>query len=1040
MNTPNPSNNPGGPIAWMASNPVAANIFMAILIIGGLIIAPRVKQEVFPEFDMGIVRVSVAYPGASPDEVESGIILAIEEAVQNIEGISEIRSTASEGFASVEIEAIDGIDVDKMSRDVEGEINAITSFPEDAEDPRVATVNHKHEVISYAIYGDLDGIILNERAEELRDTLLSNPMITQVDISETRSHEIQINVSQDTLRRYSLSISDIAGRIKNASMDLPGGSLKTDAGEILVRMNERKEMARQYEQIPIIIQNDGSRILLRDIAHIQEGFSDSVQSAFFNGSPAVIVEVYRVGDQKPIEIADAAKTVMAEYQAGLPDGIHVSLVRDASDIFKQRANLLTTNAYIGLALVFILLTLFLDMRLSFWVSMGIPASILGSFLFLPLFGFSINMISMFAFIVTLGIVVDDAIVVSENIFYNRQHGMSSLQAAIHGTREICVPVTFSILTNLVAFIPLFFVPGFIGKVFRAIPIVVISVLSISLIESLFILPAHLGHERKKNKGNNQGSGKEKKTFSKAFTSFVENRYGPFIAMAIEHRYIVFALCLSGLFITFGFIKSGRMGMELFPRVESDYAYVTATLPYGSSEKSVFAIHDKLVKAAHEVIDENGKDRLSNGLLTRIKENVITARLILTPPTIRPVSTQVVTDAWRKKTGPLSGIESVAFQSDRGGPGSGKSLTIELSHRDTVILRSASEELAQAIAEFPNASDIDDGSASGKRQYDFTLLPLGEHLGFQASDVARQIRNAFYGSEARRLQRGRNEIKVMVRLPEDERISEHTLETMILRSPQGNEAQLSDIVRMEKGRAYTAIERRDGKRISNVTADITPRSKSGLIVDELKAGMLPDLVQKYPGLSYSFEGRQAEMQDSISSLIRGLLMALLAIFCLLAIPLKSYFQPILIMSCIPFGLVGAVVGHIVLGYSLSVMSLFGLVALSGVVVNDSLVLIDYTNRKVASGLPLAQAVQAAGIHRFRPIILTTLTTFGGLSPMIFETSRQAKFLIPMAISLGFGIMFATAITLVLLPILYMIHEDIKRLFLTAKEGIRPENTV
>ncbi|MBU1168636.1 MAG: efflux RND transporter permease subunit [Proteobacteria bacterium] len=1026
MNTPMPSYNPGGPIAWMASNPVAANIFLAVLILGGLIIGPRVKQEVFPEFDMGIVTVSVAYPGASPDEVESGIILAIEEAVQNIEGIDEIRSSASEGHGTVAIEAIEGIDISLMSREVEREINAITTFPEDAEDPKVTTSGHRHEVISYAIYGNLDDIILSERAEELRDTLLAHPMITQVDISETRGHEIRIEIPQETLRRYGLSISDIAGRIKNASMDLPGGSLKTNGGEILVRMNERKELAREYGLIPVFTYEDGSRILLRDMAVIREGFSDSVQSSYFNGSPAVIIEVYRTGDQKPIEIADAVKSVMNVYQTGLPEGIHVGMVRDSSEIFKQRADLLTTNAYIGLALVFILLAMFLSMRLSFWVSMGIPASILGSFLFLPLFGFSINMISMFAFIVTLGIVVDDAIVVGENIFYNRQQGMPFLQASIHGAREIAVPVCFSILTNIVAFIPLFFVPGFMGKVFRSIPLVVIAVLSISLFESLFILPAHLGHERKSDSRKNDGT-KERKSFSKAFTSFVENRYGPFIAMAVRHRYLVFALSLSFLVITFGFIKSGRMGMELFPKVESDYAYVTATLPYGSSEKSVRVVHDKLVKSAHDVIEKYGKDRLSRGLLTRINENVITARLILTPPKERPVSTQVVTDAWRERTGPLSGIESVAFQSDRGGPGSGKGLTIELSHRDTGILQTASEELAEAMAEFPNATDIDDGSASGKRQYDFTLLPLGERLGFQASDVARQIRNAFYGAEARRLQRGRNEVKVMVRLPEYERVTEHTLETLILTSPKGNEALLSEIVHLEKGRAYTAIERRDGKRISSVTADINPRPKAGLIVEELKAGRLPDLTNKYPGLSYSFQGRQADMQESVTSLIRGLLMALLAIFCLLAIPLKSYIQPVLIMSCIPFGLVGAVLGHMMLGYSLSVMSLFGLVALSGVVVNDSLVLIDYTNRKVASGLPLEQAVQAAGIHRFRPIILTTLTTFGGLSPMIFETSRQAKFLIPMAVSLGFGIMFATVITLVLVPVQYMILEDIKGLF-------------
>lgn len=1014
---------PRGAIAWMASNHVAANICLALLVVGGFFVSRMVKQEVFPEFDMGVVSVTVAYPGASPEEVESGIILAIEEAVQGLEGVDEIRSIAYEGVAAVEIEALDGADIDKLSREVENEINAITTFPDDAEDPKVTSSGHKHEVISYAIHGHVDEQVLNDRAEELREALLADPMITQVELSETRPHEIRVEVPQATLRRYHLTLADIASRIKNASMDRPGGSLKTDGGEIMVRMSERKESAREYGRIPIITQSDGSRVLLSDIARIEEGFSDTVQSAFFNGEPSVLIEVYRVGDQKPIEIAQAVKNVVATYQAGLPQGIHADLVRDLSDVFKQRASLLTKNAIFGLVLVFILLMVFLDLRLSFWVTMGIPASVLGSFLILPMFGFSINMITMFAFIVTLGIVVDDAIVVSENIYYNTQAGMSPLTAAITGTSEIYVPVTYSVLTNLVAFVPLFFVPGFMGKVFKMIPLVVIAVLCISLFESLFILPAHLGHPfKRKSDGTPKTS-----SFSKAFTSFVENRYGTFVAAALRNRYIVLALCLAILIITIGYIASGRMGLETFPKVESDYAYATVTLPYGSSEKAVYAIHDKLVAAAKKVIEENGKDKLSEGILTQINENVITARMILTPPSVRPIHTQKVTDLWRTETGPLAGIESASYESDRGGPGSGKGLTIELSHRDTDILKRASGDLAEALSEFPSASDIDDGSASGKAQYDFTLLPLGEYLGFQADEVARQVRNAFYGSEAQRLQRGRNEVKVIVRLPQSERETEHTLETMLVKSPQGTEALLSDIVQMEKGRAYTSIVRRAGKRISSVTADVTPRSKAGLIVNELMSSKLPELVKTYPGLSYSFQGRQAEMQESMASLRNGLLLALLAIFCLLAIPLKSYIQPILIMSSIPFGLVGAVIGHLVLGYSLSIMSMFGLVALSGVVVNDSLVMIDFINRKVAAGLGLAQAVQAAGIHRFRPIMLTTLTTFGGLSPMIFESSRQARFMIPMAISLGFGILFATLITLVFVPVLYMILEDVKSLF-------------
>jgi multidrug efflux pump subunit AcrB len=656
--------------------------------------------------------------------------------------------------------------------------------------------------------------------------------------------------------------------------------------------------------------------------------------------------------------------------------------------------------------------------------MGIPASILGSFLILPFFGFSINMISMFAFIVTLGIVVDDAIVVGENIFHYRQGGMPYLDAAIQGATEIAMPVTFSILTNVVAFIPLFFIPGFLGKIFRMIPAVVIAVLAISLVESLFVLPSHLGHLKHKKSTNKKSIFRLQENFSYAFSRFIEIHYGDFIKKTLKNRYVVLALAIAILICTIAYVKSDRMGMVMFPKSESNYAYVTVSLPYGSPEIKAQSILNRLVEGANRVIEKNGGEKLTRGVLARIDENVVSARIILTPPEQRPIGTQKVTDLWREEVGQLSGVESVSFQSDRGGPGHGKSLTVELSHRDADTLTRASEDLAEELSTFPNAKDIDDGSASGKLQYDFFMLPEGERLGFTASEVALKIRHALYGAEVQRLQRGRDEVKVIVRLPEIERNAEFTLEDMVIQSPSGVETPLSDIVRRESGRAYTSIIRRNGKRISSVEADIMPASETGLVVKELKAGILPKLAQKYPALSYSFEGRQADMKESIASLINGLMMSLIVIFCLLAIPLRSYLQPLLIMACIPFGIVGAFIGHLLLGYSLSVMSLFGVVALSGVVVNDSLVLIDCANKKKLGDMTPFEAIHSAGIQRFRPIMLTTITTFGGLAPMIFETSRQAKFLIPMAISLGFGILFATLITLVLVPVLYMILEDFK----------------
>ena len=1019
---------PKGAIAWMAGNSVASNLLMIVLLVGGLIIGVQVKQEVFPEFSIDVVNVTVSYPGASPEEVERGIVLAVEEAIQGLDGVDEIKSTASEGLARISVEAVEGADVRQLAMDIEADVDAITSFPDEAERPMVAVASRRRDVASFALYGDQDERVLREKAEELRDMLLQDPNITQVELEGVRDFEIHVEIPQENLRRYGLTMADVATRISQASVELPGGSLKTKGGEILVRMRERRDLAREYARMPIITHQDGSQVLLEDLAEIREGFSDSDRYATFNGHRAVMVEVYRVGYQTPIQVADAAKAKVDEFKAGLPRGINVDLVRDHSDVFKQRADLLLNNGYLGLSLVFILLALFLEIRLAFWVSMGIPISFLGAFLLLPLADFSINMISMFAFIVTLGIVVDDAIVVGENIHYHRQTGMPYLDAAIHGAREIAMPVCFSVTTNIVAFMPLYFIPGVMGKIFGVIPVVVVTVFAVSLIESLLILPAHLGHQKDRPpRGLIGWVTRRQQAFSRAFTRFVEDYYGPLLRRVLNQRYLALALGILCLAVTGGYVKSGRMGLEMFPKVESDYAYVTATLPYGVAPAKTAAVQKRLVDAARKVVNEKGGDRLSTGIFAQVDDNVVKIRVFLTSPDIRPISTAELTEAWRRKVGEIPGLESLAFESDRGGPGSGKSLTVELSHRSVATLDAASKKLAQDLAYYPRLKDIDDGSAQGKEQFDFKMRPEGERMGLQAKEVALQVRHAFYGTTALKLLRGRNEVTVRVRLPEAERASEYGLENLMVRAKSGNEALLRNVVTMERGRAYTTIGRRAGRRIVSVTADVVPRSMTNTVASSLKKDVLPQLVKDYPGLTWSFEGRQAETQESLDSLMGGLLMALLGIYAMLAIPFRSFTQPFIIMTCIPFGFVGVVLGHLIMGYPLSVMSLFGLVALAGVVVNDSLVMVDFANRRRAAGMDRMDAIRQSGIQRFRPIMLTTLTTFGGLAPMIFETSRQARFMVPMAISLGFGILFATFITLLLVPILYMVLEDALDIF-------------
>lgn len=1017
----------------MAGHSVAANLLMLVLLVGGFIFALNIRKEVFPDYDLDLINITVPYPGASPEEVERGILLSIEEAIVGFEGVKKVTSTAQEGIGQITVEVIEGEDIQAIFQDVQNEVDRITSFPEDAEEPQIVVAKRKRYAVSLALYGDQTESVLRELAEEVRDRLLQDPGITQVEMVGIRQPEISVAVSQNTLRRYDLTLEEVARRIREASVELPGGAVKTDSGDVLVRIRDRRDYGREFAKIPVISTTEGTKLILEDIAVITDGFEETDNVATFNGMPAVLIEVFQVGEQTPISVAKAVKQqVELINRQVLPTGVSLEIRDDRSDIYEQRMDLLLRNGYLGLGLVFFLLAIFLEARLAFWVSLGIPVSFLGSMLILPGLGVSINMVSMFAFIVTLGIVVDDSIVVGENIYYHHQRGNSWFEAALKGAGEISMPVSFSVLTNMVAFLPMLFVPGFIGKVFGSIPIVVIAVFTISLIESLLILPAHVGHQRAQYRGGAFGWLHERQqAFSRFFTRMVETRYGPFLAFCLRFRYITISIGVSFLIIAVSYIKSGRMGFELFPKVESDFSMVTAVLPFGTSFQKTLAVQEKLVDAGRQVVSENGGETLSEGIFAVISGNRAEVRIYLTPPGTRPISTAVLTDRWREAVGSIPGLESIKFESDAGGPGSGAAISVELSHRDVRVLEKASMELADAISFYPEALDIDDGFSPGKQQLDFQITPEGRSLGLTSQEVARQVRHAYYGAEALRQQRGRNEIKVMVRLPRSERISEFFLEEMILRAPSGSEIPLREAVTTTRGRAYTSIDRRDGRRIITVTADCQPRSKAGMILQSMRDEILPDLQRKYAGLTFSFEGRQADRRESFQSLIRGLLMALIVIYALLAVPFNSYIQPMIIMISIPFGIVGAVLGHLIMGYSLSIISMFGIVALSGVVVNDSLVLIDFANRKRGEGFRRVEAVMMAGIHRFRPILLTTLTTFGGLAPMIFETSRQARFLIPMAISLGFGILFATLITLAIVPCLYLIVEDFQKVTGMAK---------
>jgi len=1011
---------PKGTIAWMATRSVPANLLMMIFLVGGLLFTQKIKKEIFPNFELDRIMVSVSYPGASPDEVEKGIILSIEESIQGIEGIKSIDARASEGSATVTIEILEGENNNQVLRDIQNQIERINTFPEDAEAPMVYLATRKRWVVSLVLYGQQSEMVLRTVSEDIRDQLLQENDISLVELTGARDYEICIEINQHMLRQYKLTLDQVAQSIRRTALDLPGGALKTARGDIMIRMKERRDKSHEFGKIPIKTTADGSMLLLEDIAVIQEGFEESNHYATYNGLPAIRVDVYRVGDQSPTAVAKAVVRQMALINQTLPPGLFLDKRRDRSSYYQQRLDLLIRNGLLGLILVFVLLAIFLEMRLAFWVSLGIPISFLGSMLILTQLDISINMVTMFAFIVSLGIVVDDAIVVGESIYQRRQGGLDWENASIQGTLDIAMPVTFSVLTNMVAFLPLFFVPGFMGKIFQNIPVVVISVFAISLVESLYILPAHLGHTRQTNK---QGFFRNlQQRFSQFFIKCVHNYYGPLLKLCLRNRYITLCISIAILMIATGYVKSGRMGFELFPKTESDFAKVTVTLPYGVPVEKTDFVQKKLVQSAQVVARENGGKKLVAGIFARIKENETSIWVFLTPPKERPISTADFTSKWRKQVGKLVGIEWIKFESDAQGPGSGSSLSIGLSHRSMDILKAASEELASALNQYPNVIDIDDGFQAGKEQIDFQMRPAGINAGLRPYDVARQIRYAYHGVEVLRQQRARNEVKVVVRLPLKERSAEYYLEEMIILTPDGTEMPLRDAVFFKRGHAYTKIERKNGRRLVMVEADVRPRSQTSKVLASLKESVLPDLVQKYDGLTYQFEGKHADQRESMQSLITGLMLALMVIYAMLAIPFNSYAQPFIVIMAVPFGIVGAILGHLIMGYSLCVISMFGVVALSGVVINDSLVLIELANRQFQQGASTHDAIFSAGLKRFRPILLTTLTTFGGLAPMIFETSRQARFLIPMAISLGFGIVFATGIMLVLIPCLYLILDD------------------
>ena len=1013
-----------GPIAYMARNSIAANLLMIILIGGGIWTIYNMQKEVFPQFALDVVEVSVVYPGAAPAEVEQGILLPVEEAIRGVQGIKEVTSTAYEGAGYVSIELVAGANRMKAFQDIDQAVNRIRTFPDDIEQPEVRLQSQQRSVMQIGLYGDADIWSLRKLSEQLRDQLLNHPEITQVEIGNVPEYVTHVEIPRDKLREYDLTLDEVARLIAQSSEDVPAGALETKSGEILLRMKERKQWAREFGEIDLISSESGTTVKLSDIADITDGFEETGFHGQFNRQPSIGLQIYRIGEQSPLEIASAVEEILNDFENTLPPGVQYRIDSSSAEDYSDRLSLLTENGAIAVIIVLLILTLFLEYQLAFWVMMGMIISFIGGHVFLPFNGVSINMISMFGFLVALGIVVDDAIVVGENIYHNRQQGMSFQEAAIKGAKEIARPVTFSILTNIIAFVPLLYIPGTTGKFWWPLPAVVIIVLAVSLFEALFILPAHLSHTPKKS-GSAVGRSikRVQQNFATRFNRFVDRKYRPFLDFTLRHRYITLSTAITLLLIVGAYGYSDHMGMIMMPEVSADEIEAGVSLPEGTTPDQAAKVAKEITNSTHKMFEEHDLFKVAEGIKTNVRgQSFIDVEIVMKPPNKREMTAQDLIVLWRDEIGDVEGVDQITFEAERGPGGWQQDISVDISHSNIDVLAKASEKFFNQMETFEATRDVNDNYNKGKAQLDFKLLPEGRNLGLTPSMVGRQLRDAFYGALAKRQLRGTNEIEIRVKLPKEQRKDLHHLEDFVIQTPDGTEVPLMEVVSFEEGEAFTSINRRDGRRVITVGMDVEPKNATTRVLKSINSEVLPNLKADFPGITWSFEGSQAEMRESTEALYGGFAIALLVMYALLAIALNSYIQPLIIMAAIPFGIVGAVIGHILLGYDLSLVSLMGVIALSGVVVNDSLIMIHYANNRRVDHSAF-DAIHESGIRRFRPIILTTLTTFGGLTPIILETSRQATYLIPMAISLGFGIVFATSIILVIVPNLYMILEDV-----------------
>lgn len=1048
-------------VRWAVENAPGMNTLMLVVLISGIASGMMLRREVFPEFNLDMILVSVPYPGASPSEVEEGVCLKIEEAVRSVSGIKKQTTVASEGsgFVILELEA-DVDDPQRVLNEVRSEVDRIPSFPELAEDPEIKEITFRSPAISVAVIGpettDPDAERkLREVTEGVRNDLLQLSSVSQAELTGVRDYQIDIEISESTLRQYGLTLSDVAAAVRRENVELPGGRLTTEAQQVLLRSKNKRVTGEEIRHIPLVTDSGGVVLTIGDLGHVRDEFADitaisevSIPDEDLFKQPGMVITVQRTSKEDLLEIADEVRAYANQKQ--MPAGYRLAVWRDSSVDVRDRLELLTRNGAQGLLLVFLVLALFLHLRLAFWVALGIPVSLLGCCAVLLYTGQTLNMLSMFAFLMALGIVVDDAIVIGENVFAHREQGKGFVRAAIEGTVEVIPSVTASVATTIVAFAPMLYVSGIMGKFIAVMPVAIIAMLVISLVESMIILPCHLSHE----------DGWFFRTMrvvlyplrplgdlmewlsnhtARLLTWLIDRVYTPALRIALRAPVTAMSLAAAMLLLSFGLVSAGITPFVVFPKLDSNIIEAKVVFPDGTPSSVTEDATDQIEAALLEVnrqLGAEGKPVLKfvhhqvgdlavggNGPNNRKRGSHVGQLIVqLVDVVDRDVNSQAIVEKWRELAPEFPGAESVTFGAPRMGPG-GTPIEFKLLAESKYVdeLEQAVEETKAQLKTYPGIFDVADDSTPGKWEYQMSVKPRAQSMGVSLRDIGETVRSSYYGAEVMRLQRGRHEVKLMVRYPESDRRSLAQFNDLQVRAGDGAERPLTELTQVVPQRNVAEINRVDQMRSITVSADVEETEGNAYeTVGLMKTDFMPQLLEKYPHVRVRWEGQAEQTQESMQSLAIGFGVALLVMYFLLTIEFRSYAQPAIVMIIIPFGAIGAIAGHLLLGISLSLFSIFGLVALTGVVVNDSIVLIDFINHRIRDGLPLFEAIVDAGRRRFRPVLLTSLTTVAGMTPILLEKSFQAQILIPMATSLSFGLVLATVIVLFLAPTSYYLY--------------------